>query len=1274
MRIRILHTADWHIGDFKGPVKDGRNLRFDDTADCLDALCRKAEEIRPELVLISGDIFHQEQVGPVRYGKEVILASRTIGRLADVSGCVVAMRGTPNHDGQSQWDVLQEILDGFDNVVVTTEPHIVESMFGTIVCIPGFNKQDFRAKYPGLSADEEDRTWTEAIKTMVIGMRGMCKAGKPAFLMSHYTVPGASAEGSQVACFADFEPCIPKEALIAANYDGVFLGHLHRPQQIENMNSGFYSGAVNALRFSDEGQERGFWIHTYEGIERTGSEFVETPYRRFKTIEWSFEDVDNYLSFGKAALLTMGLDIKDCIVRIKYSCTSEQKKRLNVPVLQTELEELGAFYVAAIEAESMIEVNNRNILSEEADPLMCLKEWLEEKSYKDPDKIAELAEPIIAAAKASSTTYSMSGVFSPVSIKVQNYRTYKEAEFDFDNVTFCSINGVNGAGKSSLFMDAISDCLFEITREGDKNSWLRATDDTRSGSIEFVFDIGNQRFRVTRTRTKSGRGTVNISELGENGEWHSLSKEKANDTNKEIERILGMDSMTLRSCALIMQDQYGLFLSAGKDDRIAILAKLLGLGIYDVMELDTRKRLGDAKRELMALKEEERIKKQQIEDKGDAEAELGTANAVLVDYLQKKQDAESRRTELLKVQAEYNGAKAALERASGEYLASSRKLSSKQSSYDQLNARVKSLEESLADAPSIRERAGEYRRIVSEMEVLAPSVAQYGAQKKLLEDTQNRQHGAEAEASKQRSRKNQLQVSLDNLYTPPADYNERIAELGDLEKELAELSERYKQVTAIKQRWQEEEQEFSRQSLSFENAINNIDQLIRRAMTQEKYMKDSGCIDAGNANCKFLAQAKTEVQSIPSLLERKQELEKDYTECKAAHEVREQDFNSECEAVGYDYSRHSEVAARIRALTSYKDVSRKAARSEVQRAAITAQIAEVDKTIADSDENASQLNLRAQELTQIVTSLSESVLKHDELKVQANRLKPFMEKEAALPVLEERKRNAEEQMKALSTEVDECRADSTDKYNEYDRCLKALNELTSPASLISACDAEIHNYNEVIDRTNRAKGAIEQRMDDIRQLKDEVEEISGSIALVSGKTSRYEILKTAFGQDGVPHQIIRNVIPYITDTANNILGSMTGGKMGVEFVLDKVTKGRDGEKATLDVLINEYGKTRLPYASKSGGEKVKASLAVILALAEVKTGAAGIQMGMLFIDEAPFLDQDGTEAYVDALEAIRNRYPDTKIMAITHDENFKARFSQSVTVIKTDDGSKVVED
>ena len=106
--------------------------------------------------------------------------------------------------------------------------------------------------------------------------------------------------------------------------------------------------------------------------------------------------------------------------------------------------------------------------------------------------------------------------------------------------------------------------------------------------------------------------------------------------------------------------------------------------------------------------------------------------------------------------------------------------------------------------------------------------------------------------------------------------------------------------------------------------------------------------------------------------------------------------------------------------------------------------------------------------------------------------------------------------------------------------------------------------------------------------------------------------------------------------------------------------------------MTDRNRSTLPYASKSGGEKVKASLAVILALSEIKATAAGIQLGMLFIDEPPFLDDEGAQAYVDALETIRDRYSDVKIMAITHDDAMKARFGQAVTVIKTDDGSKVI--
>ena len=41
--MKILHTADWHIGQFKGPVVDGVNLRSQDTVKCLEytgEMCR----------------------------------------------------------------------------------------------------------------------------------------------------------------------------------------------------------------------------------------------------------------------------------------------------------------------------------------------------------------------------------------------------------------------------------------------------------------------------------------------------------------------------------------------------------------------------------------------------------------------------------------------------------------------------------------------------------------------------------------------------------------------------------------------------------------------------------------------------------------------------------------------------------------------------------------------------------------------------------------------------------------------------------------------------------------------------------------------------------------------------------------------------------------------------------------------------------------------------------------------------------------------------------
>ena len=208
-QMKILHTADWHIGQFKGPVVDGVNLRSQDTVKCLEYMVQVAIEEKPDIVCVSGDIFHQEQVGPVRYSDEMITATNIITSLAHFSKYVIVMRGTPNHDGAAQFRVLERMLLNIRNVDVVTEPGVIKTPWADIACLPGFDKQEFRAKFPGLSADEENLAWTKYISDMVFALRAECE--KTPILMAHYTVPGCNMESGQTSFFTNFEPVIPRE-------------------------------------------------------------------------------------------------------------------------------------------------------------------------------------------------------------------------------------------------------------------------------------------------------------------------------------------------------------------------------------------------------------------------------------------------------------------------------------------------------------------------------------------------------------------------------------------------------------------------------------------------------------------------------------------------------------------------------------------------------------------------------------------------------------------------------------------------------------------------------------------------------------------------------------------------------------------------------------------------------------------------------------------------------------------------------------------------------
>lgn len=1281
--MKVLHTADWHIGQFKGPVEDGVNLRSLDTVKCLEYMIEKAREEQPDLVCISGDVFHQEQIGPVRYSDEMVTATRIIDELSKVSKFVVVMRGTPNHDGAGQFRVLTKMLEHNKKVAVVTTPQVINTPIADIVCIPGFDKQEFRAKFPGLSAEEENLTWTNHISEMVMGLRAQCSQANivadmvPAILMAHYTVPGCNMESGQTSFFSNFEPVIPREALQTARFDAILLGHIHRPQMLEGLENVFYSGAINAMNFNDEGQKRGFWIHEFEKKILKKGHLYETPYRKFQTIKWDKEDVAEYLRSGKMYLLEKDYasSCMDAIVRLQYICDTEQKKALNIPVLQKDLYEIGAFYVADIEAESMMNITNRQLLSEESDPLLNLKKWLDEKCFTDSEKIVELAEPIIADAMKSSNPVEIHGVFKPVSIKVKNYRTYKEEFFDFNDISFCTINGVNGAGKSSLFMDAISDCLFEETREGDNKSWIRGTEDARSGSIEFVFDIGESRFRVVRTRTKSGKPTLNLSQLNEDGtDWLNLSKERINDTQSEILRVLGMDSMTFRSCALIMQDQYGLFLQARKDERISILGNLLGLGIYGIMEQDARKRLGDAKRTLMQKKDAVKIKDDIIASKGNPQEEL--------EELEKEIESSEKligeiSTDLKDAQAllvKYEAAKKNCEDIRSRKEQVKNEKASIEESINKLNSIIESCETILKKAYVIREKSKEYSAAEDEMKILSEELIRYESEKKALVDCeanlqryQNIIKNAEFENARIDQEFSGLDMDSDDGIA------EKIAELEEKREELYAVMDKKNAHDAVVQEVSAKRDEFQKANAAYETQLRLAESDLSTQKQQKAYMEDSGCADIENANCRFLKKAKEDASKIENTEKCISTIKEAMKEAETAFSEFEQKKQEELQNIGYSKEKETSIRERIAELEVYQAKKQRIEESRLKHARLEAEKESNDKTISSCSENASEVKLQAQEITERVNNLSEKVNLYEQVKEKADGLKVYAEQEKSLPVYEERVKNARENMAMQEKQLEK----------KDEELIVMVADMISASELMESFDSgmesKVSDLEERMETEKKKlqdlqvqKGTLIQKAEDVKSMKEEISELKKDIEACALITTRYDVLKQAFSQDGVPHQIIRNIIPHITDTANNILGQMTGGTMGVDFVMERTVKGKDGDKATLDVLIEEYGKTTLPYASKSGGEKVKASLAVILALSEIKATAAGIQLGMLFIDEPPFLDDDGTQAYVDSLEAIRQRYPDVKVMAITHDEAMKARFNQSVTVIKTEEGSKVI--
>lgn len=1283
--MKILHTADWHLGTLKSPVKDGVNLRTEDLRRCLDELIRVAKEERPDFSLVSGDVFNVGHLWSDRCCKEIITAVHYIRSLSLVSGQVVVMRGTPNHDGIGQFNVLSEMFADYKNVHIVTTPQVLRFEEADIAVLPGFDHGTFRAECPGLSKEEENEELSQELSNILFGLKAQCRWDRKNILMAHSTVPGCNMESGQSMMLTQFEPVLTQESLLAAGFDLVALGHIHRPQEILRYNW-FYSGAINAINFRDEGQERGFWIHeTDSGIGVWTSEFYHTPIREFVTIRFTDTDVTaiNIGNIDEVALNHWRINgaVQDRIVRILYSCTEENSRalKMNEALLQNTLLDDGAFMVWEVSPEKIIEVANRKALADKTDPETNLVRYLEEKQIPS-EKIEELvirARPLIAEAEAGMPTAANTGTFEPVEISVRNYRNYEDETFNFEDITFCTINGQNGAGKSSLFMDAILDCLYEQPREGiikddsGKAPWLRNDEKARSGSIIFIFRIGEKKYRVTRTRSRSGKGTLNISELLE-GEWVDRSKERYNDTQQEIMNVIGMDSFTFKSCALIMQDQYGLFLQAKPEERIEVLGTLLGLGVYQAMERIAHDRARENGAKGRELKQEIEIHNNTIASFGKTDEELALCRTELTGYESRLQIEVTERDQKKLILANQQ---AASERRA-RLLTSVSTLQNKKNAIEQSRVDQQAIADSSAvildDREEIESRSAEYRALLKRELELAGESALYSSRKRDAEKLAKQAEEEQAGIDQFRDRLKKKEAELASAQ--PTDQDAVIrANVAEYERQKKLLDNAYEKERTFRS----VEQKLTQARHSLEQILSLYDADIKHLKLREESLKKKAellsnveCVDIANAKCGFLADAISAKQALEKYPERYMERRKACEEQSAPINSQIAELEKQISEMGFDSGEVEEISRKVSDLKPYVDQLEIITQRERQIALLEADIRYTQSNILAAEKRLTEARLKGAEAQQECDQYAKAFEEHTKVLSMISALEPWLEKERQLPVAEERNLTAQSRIRELTADLVAIDIDISEKQAEADRELFAVNGMEELTRTVAQISANIDVINELIKEKQMKIGALQQKAEQITRLKQEIAVLQEKQMEYVRESTDYDILRTAFSQSGVPHQIIRSIIPQLTFTANTILGQMTAGKMGVEFRLERLQKNGK-EKVSLDIFIEEYGKSVLPYLSKSGGEKVKSSLSVILALAEIKSSSAGIRLGMLFIDEPPFLDGDGIQAYCDALETIQIRYQDIKIMAITHDPTMKARFPQNLDVIKTETGSHV---
>jgi exonuclease SbcD len=202
----------------------------------------------------------------------------------------------------------------------------------------------------------------------------------PSILAAHVSLATAKA-GSEQTMMVGREHFLLQSSVADPAFDYVALGHIHRHQVPSYHPPIVYAGSMERLDFSEEEDDKGFYVVDIEGKGKVSFDFHPVEARRFLTIRVHIDsqDPDPTLTILDA-IAQRQPEIKDAIVRLQIALPAHAEGSVQDKEIRRALEE--AHFIAAIAKE--IERHPRIRLDgwspEALTPLKALEAYLATKT------------------------------------------------------------------------------------------------------------------------------------------------------------------------------------------------------------------------------------------------------------------------------------------------------------------------------------------------------------------------------------------------------------------------------------------------------------------------------------------------------------------------------------------------------------------------------------------------------------------------------------------------------------------------------------------------------------------------------------------------------------------------------------------------------------------------------------------------------------------------------------------------------------------------------